>query len=191
VPLAALLVRRRPAAFTGPETLALGCFVGAAGMALQLLLLIAYQVRTGRLYVGYAVLTAAFMLGVAAGARLGDRLLRCRGWGPRPALVRLETLAAGALLALWAASAAVAASPPLLLAGTIVAGLLTGVPFPALVALARISGRSPARAGAWASAGDSLGALVGALAATLVLLPAHGYAAARAAGALTAAVRNA
>jgi spermidine synthase len=196
VPLAAWRLRRRPRTLAGTEALVLAAFVGGTGMALQLLLLVAYQVRTGRLYVGYALLSGAFMLGLAAGARLGERLGERRGWDPREALARCETCAALLLLAVWAAASWLTAASWALVPLAAVAGGLTGLPFAALVGLAGVARPGAARAGGWAAAGDNLGACVGALAATLVLLPAHGFgtavlllAAARACGAATAAAR--
>jgi spermidine synthase len=195
-PLAAWFLRRRPEAGERAEAFCLAAFVGGSGMALEMLLLVAYQVDTGRLYVGYALLTGAFMLGLATGTYSGERLLRRPGWGPRAALARIETLAAVVLIGAWAAVPLLAENATLLVACSIAAGLLTGVPFPALVGAAR-PGRPNTRAGAWALAGDNLGACVGALVATLVLLPAHGLAAsllllaaARGCGALTAAIRS-
>jgi spermidine synthase len=187
---AATAVRRRRG-LIGVESMALAAFVGGSGMALEMLLLVAYQVDTGRLYVGYALLTGAFMLGLAAGTHAGTRLQRRPGWGPREALGRLETCAALALFALWAAASWVTGSAALLVVASVLAGLLTGLPFPALTALAELRTADDARAGAWAMAGDNLGACLGALAATLILLPAYGFAssmlllvAARACGAL-------
>ena len=86
----------------------------------------------------------------------------------------------------------------MLVLASILGGFLTGLPFPALTRLAELRTGDDARAGAWAMAGDNLGACFGALAATLILLPAHGFAssilllvAARACGALTVAGRSA
>lgn len=196
VPLGAWLLRRRPRTLASAEALVLAAFVGGSGMALQLLLLVAYQVRTGRLYVGYALLSGAFMLGLAAGARLGERLPARRGWDARGTLARLETLAALALLGLWAAAPVVGSAGWALVALSALAGGLTGLPFAPLVTLAAAARPGAPRAGAWALAGDNLGAGLGALAATLVLLPAHGFATAvlllaavRACGAVTAVAR--
>ncbi|MBN1774339.1 MAG: hypothetical protein JXB32_23970 [Deltaproteobacteria bacterium] len=196
VPLGARLLRRRPRTLAAAEALVLAAFVGGTGMALQLLLLVAYQVRTGRLYVGYALLSGAFMLGLAAGARLGERLPGRMGWDARGAVLRLELLAAVVLVGLWAATPVVGSVGWALVALSALAGGLTGLPFAPLVGLAAAARPGASRAGAWVMAGDNLGACLGALAATLVLLPAHGFATAvlllaavRACGALTAAVR--
>ena len=196
VPLAGWGWRRRAGAAAVVETFVLAAFAGGSGMALQLLLLVAYQVRTGRLYVGYALLSGAFMLGLAAGARLGERLPGRRGWDARGALVRFEVLAAAMLVALWAAAPAVGSTGWALVALSGAAGALTGLPFAPLVGLASAARPGPSGAGAWVVAGDNLGACLGALAATLVLLPAHGFATAvlllaavRACGATTAAAR--
>ncbi|MBI5502584.1 MAG: hypothetical protein HY907_20230 [Deltaproteobacteria bacterium] len=174
VPLGARVLRRRGSP-SGMEAGVLAALVGGTGMALELLLLVAYQVDTGRLYVGYAVLTGAFMLGVAGGAHAGTRLGERPEWRPRAALVRMETTAGIALLAVWAAAPWITASAGLLVATSVLAGLLTGLPFPALAGLAATRGREAAAAGAWVMAGDNLGACVGALVATIVLLPTYGF----------------
>ncbi|MBI5487344.1 MAG: hypothetical protein HY905_08430 [Deltaproteobacteria bacterium] len=172
-PTARLLGRRESLA--GLQAGIIAALVGGTGMALEMLLLVAYQVNTGRLYVGYAVLTGAFMLGVAAGAHGGTRLAERPEWRPRAALVRLETVAGILLLGVWAAAPWITASAGLLIAASVVAGLLTGLPFPALTGLAGLRGRGAAAAGAWVMAGDNVGACVGALLATIALLPAHGF----------------
>lgn len=196
VPLLALATRRSRRRAGGPEAAVLGLLVGGTGMAFQMLVMVAYQNHTGRLYVGYALLTGAFMAGLAAGTRLGERLLAVRGAGAPALLARIETVAAAILLAAAAAAAQVASSGALLGAASVAAGILTGAPFPGLVAAAAPERIGTARAGAWASAGDHLGAAVGAPAALLVMLPAWGLrssllvlAAARACSALAAASR--
>ena len=108
-PLGARVLRRRRSRDT-LQTAAIAALVGGSGMALEMVLLVAYQVDTGRLYVGYAMLTGAFMLGVAGGAHAGKRLGERPGWSPREALARLETTAGIVLFGVWAAAPWIATS---------------------------------------------------------------------------------
>ena len=60
---------------------------GAGGMALSFLLLLSFQTREGALYGALGALTAAFMLGLAAGAAGSHRLVASLSPSPRPALL--------------------------------------------------------------------------------------------------------
>ncbi|MFZ5450033.1 MAG: fused MFS/spermidine synthase [Thermodesulfobacteriota bacterium] len=96
--LAGIGVRRRP----GVHVLYQVVVMGLGTMALEILVLILYQIRLGSLYQELGVLVAAFMAGMAAGSALGSRW--SARYEPGPRLLAglqggLAVLAAG--LALW------------------------------------------------------------------------------------------
>lgn len=175
VPLLLVAAGRRRGRIAGLETLGLGVLAGGAAMALQMLLLLLYQVQTGRLYGGFAWLTGVFMAGLAAGGWAGSRCPERLGWSPRGALLRIEGAAAGLVVLGWISCPAWADRPSAVVVGVVLAGFAAGAPFASLVRIAGTGSAGAPRAGAWASAGDHLGAVLGALGATLVLLPAHGF----------------
>jgi spermidine synthase len=150
---------------------------GLFGMAAEVVLLFAFQSVYGYAYAHVGALIAAFMVGLALGARFGARVQR-RG-GTLPALVLgmvaycvllpavLRALATGCMG--WAVSAG-------FFGLVVAAGCLDGATFPALVTALRQHG-SP-RPGAWVYAADLAGAGVGALATGALLVPVLGRAAA-------------
>lgn len=91
---------RKKALATGFE-LGQGIFItGLTAMALSVLLLMAYQILFGAVYVGLAFVLAGFMLGMAVAAMLaGPRLKNVRN--PRAGLAVLSALLALACLANW------------------------------------------------------------------------------------------
>jgi spermidine synthase len=96
--LAGAGVRRRP----GPRALYQVVVMGLGTMALEILLLILYQIRLGSLYRELGVLVAAFMAGMAAGSTMGARM-SARAKGGSHLLAGLQgglAVLAGAL-ALW------------------------------------------------------------------------------------------
>jgi len=148
---------------------------GAAGMAVELMVLYAFQTAAGVLYTALAAIVAAFMAGLAAGAAVGARVLG--GGRPRSAiaadLVVLVLLLATApilsaaldrawLAAIWSA----------------IAGAATGAAFPAFLAVvARGRGGDERASASPIEAADHLGAAFGALVTGVVWLPAYGLAA--------------
>lgn len=147
--------------------------VGATGlsvMVLQVLLVAAFQAVRGSLYRDIAVLMAAFMAGMAAGAALG---LRAPGAGDRS---RLAWLQAGVLAVGPASVAAVSAYPHPLVFGLAIAlcGLLAGFQFPVAARLDAARGGAEARPGALYAA-DLAGACGGALLAASAILPLYGF----------------
>jgi spermidine synthase len=72
-------IRRRP----GRRSLYQVVVMGLGTMALEILVLVLYQIRLGSLYRELGVLVAAFMAGMAAGSALGSRWFGCYGGGPR------------------------------------------------------------------------------------------------------------
>ena len=108
VALAGAALRRRP----GLRSLYQVLVMGLGTMALEILVLVLYQIRLGSLYQQLGLLIAAFMAGMAAGSAAGCRWAGRAGGGPR----RLAGLQGG--LALLAVSLALwlqgggAAGPP-------------------------------------------------------------------------------
>ncbi len=166
---------------------------GAAGMALSFLLLLSYQAREGALYGALGALTAAFMLGLAAGAAGARRAVRRRPG--REARVLVATLlGAGLLLALLAlllpAFAAFSAAPAAASFGAhaallLLAGGATGALFPVSSAAFLAAGDDAGTAAGRFAAADHLGGAAAALLAGVVLVPALGM---RATGLLAAAL---
>ncbi len=166
---------------------------GTFGMAVEILLLYAFQSTFGFVYRYVGLLTAAFMAGLALGAasarrRTGARvgLLAVLGAGVAYCLV-LPVVLRG-LHALPPALDAL--SVPVFLFLALAAGAIDGATFPLLAAARRRSGigrvvsaRGPRGAGIYAA--DLLGAALGALATGAVCVPALGIEAASVLTALT------
>ncbi|MBW1870924.1 MAG: fused MFS/spermidine synthase [Deltaproteobacteria bacterium] len=154
--------------------------VGAAGLALELLLTFSYQSLYGSLYSEMGLIVAAFMTGLVGGGYLINRRLRTH-----PAtlaslgvvLLGLAGLAAGLpgllspviynSLPLWAGQG-------LILLLLICVGLSTGIVFPLSSQVAMSSGRSLARVAGNLDALDHLGAAIGAFITGLLLVPVLG-----------------
>lgn len=162
------LVRRRSTSVAP----ALTCIAttGAAGMAVEVLVLYAYQATQGTLYVGIAILTALFMAGLAAGALASRRYLLRN-------IERGALFADGAMIVLL-----VTTSPTLSLAHLspavpaiwgLIAGVVTGGAFPVFLQLAAHR-RNERTSAAAIEAADHLGAALGALVTGLVWLPVYG-----------------
>ena len=166
---------------------------GAGGMTLSFLLLLSFQTREGALYGALGALTAAFMLGLAAGAAVSHRFGASRAPSPRPALLvpLLASATAFAATALLLPSlAGLSASPPAVALGAhagllLLSGAATGALFPVVARVLLDSGESAGCAAALFEAADHLGAAFAALLAGVVLVPALGM---RATGLLAAAL---
>jgi spermidine synthase len=141
---------------------------GAAGMALEMVLLLGFQALAGHLYHALGVVLAGFMGGMAWGAAWV-----VRHQGRRLALaVTLAVLATLSLVVpglLMVAHRLPAASLIIVLLGGLLAGAGTGLVYPLAVA-AVASPRAAAVVYAW----DLLGAAVAALLVTLVAVPLAG-----------------
>ncbi len=144
---------------------------GLFGLAAEMLIVYAYQVRFGYVYRDIGVLVGLFMLGIALGGLAGSRVPGGRGEG---ALLSAECAQAVLILALPVLAVALSFSPLAFMALSPLAGLLTGVEFPLAARLILGSGRGAAGTAATLSAADSLGALVGAATTGLLLVPALG-----------------
>ncbi len=171
-----LWARRRPAA-----ALPLGVAVtGLTAMALSVLVLLAYQVLFGAVYLGLALVSAGFMTGMSAAAWLlagrWASVIRPRRW-----LLGLGLGLAGACLLLWGLTAAWHGAAPGpagrlgLLGLAAVCGGLTGAYF-GLAGRVRLEagGVAPAAAGGRLYGLDLAGGVAGALLPVL-LLPAVGF----------------
>lgn len=166
--------------------------VGAAALGWWLLVLFSFQTHAGALYGHLGALTAAFMLGLALGARLAPRAALedgRRDAATLPGALRALRLALGAAalfaaafpVALAAASRAAAsglgwgvlACGGLLLA----AGTVAGAVFPVAAEVRLASGEDVARAAGRLETADHLGAAAAALLGAVLFLPVLGLAA--------------
>jgi spermidine synthase len=163
---------------------------GAAGMSLEMVLLLAFQALVGHLYHALGGMLAGFMAGMAAGALLGGRL-RGVARALAGALGVLATVAALVPGLLAVARAYTGMAVPLVLAGIILAGVSTGAIYPLAVRQAGHA-EAAARIYAWDLAGAAGAALLVALFAVplLGLFPVAALSAALCAAAALANLRR-
>jgi spermidine synthase len=173
--------RRATPAGDGPALLSIG-IMGLTAMALEVIMLIFFQTLLGVVYSQTALLLAAFMLGLAAGAGL------VRRWRPGAGQSHRLALASQGGLALLTGTLALglpalAAWPELgrpgwgqvLTAGVLLlGGLLSGCLFAAQAEARRGAGEETARVAGRLYAVDLLGGTCGALGTTLVAVPVWG-----------------
>jgi spermidine synthase len=138
---------------------------GAAGMALQMVLLLAYQAMRGHLYHALGGLLAGFMAGMAAGALAAGHFL------DRPRVLARACAGAAAAGALVALAIACARAWPgwaggIIVVVTVLVGASTGAVYPVAVHVAAFPGAG-ARLYAW----DLAGAAGAAALASLVAIP--------------------
>jgi len=160
--------------------------VGGAQMALEIILLLAFQIMEGFVYTELALIISFFMAGAALGAAIPVRLSR-RIKRPLHWLILVQTaftlFIPGILVLLFTLQQQIQNIPH--------AAPLTAVLFPALALLAGIQGGChfalavktlsgtavpSARLGAGLYAADLMGSAIGALASSLFLLPVYGLA---------------
>jgi hypothetical protein len=169
--------------------------IGGFGMVIEVLALLAFQSTSGYLYHALAVLMAAFMAGLAAGAALMSGRRAAGAMSPR---VLAAILAAAAVFCLvlplflrivmsYPAAAAVAIGAVLFLTGCLV-----GIAFPVAVGLYRRDREAPRAAGA-VYAADLIGSagaaiIVGVAAVPLLGMAGTAYATAICVGAAMPAV---
>jgi len=145
---------------------------GAAAMAVEIVVLYAFQAASGRVYTGMAAIVGVFMAGLGLGAHLGRRL-------PRGLSAAGGAVADGAVLALLLASgpalAAAASAAWLAVAWSALAGAVTGAAFPVLIGLAaaRRAGDERRLASSFEAA-DHAGAALGGFATGVIWLPVWG-----------------
>lgn len=164
--------------------------MGLAMMGIELLLLLGFQAVCGYVYQGLALLTAAFMAGMAAGAAFGRD---AKPGGSQPAhdeslrnlkrLARLHALAAAAPLVSYAALIALnsvpASIPPALTQAVFpvlaaIAGAAGGRAFAVASRLWFLDGRPRSGLGALYGA-DLAGACLGAVALSAWVVPVFGF----------------
>ena len=152
-------------------------FGGAAAMAWQLVLLLAWQVRFGSLAAHFGVLSGVFMLGLWASASAVNRRLRRHPATPRTlVLCSLALLAAGGALAvlLQTEDASAFAGAAFVLSAASLGGAAGSV-VPVAAALVGAAGEEPGRIAARLSLADHLGAVAATLAGGLALIPLLGF----------------
>ena len=149
---------------------------GFAGISLEVILIIAFQVLYGSIYLHLGMLFAAFMIGTVAGA-----FLALRGWipGGTRGLVLLDAVfvvlapsAAATVQALAAVGAPAFAGFALIAAGLGTAGFVVGAQFP----LASRAQADVRESSTFFYAADLAGACLGAFATAALLLPVIGLA---------------
>ena len=159
---------------------------GLATMAMEIVLLLAFQSLYGYVYQRIGLIIAVFMLGLVLGSGWMNRLLVRRPAGSLGGMVCLDLLLAllagmiplvlvglGRLQA-WRAWSPVVELTVYLLG--VAAGLLGGLAFPLAAALRLRSGSSSVRVAGLLDAADHGGACIGAVAAGLLLVPVFGLA---------------
>ncbi|MFQ5422518.1 MAG: hypothetical protein ACE5F9_00905 [Phycisphaerae bacterium] len=175
--LTALRVRRTGRGRRRATVIQLVIVAGAAGfsaMTLQILLLLWFQSCAGQVYQQLAILTAAFMAGLAAGSIAATRL-------PRPRIGLFVTqsamLAAGLVLPfVFPALSDSAWTAAMVLTGLI--GGLLGMHFACAAALWPPAEHSRSASGGWLYGADLLGGAVAAFVMAGVLITVDGFAAA-------------
>ena len=173
--LARLRLRRKRTALTAQHAVAV---TGAAAMAWSLLLLFSFQTRAGALYGQLGLLTALFMLGLAAGAAA----MRAAAHAAARALPVAAACAFGyaVVLAMALPFLGRLAERGTLLTLTahgtllLLAGLVTGAVFPAGAATLIGEGQSAREAAGRLETADHLGAGLAALLGAVVFIPALG-----------------
>ncbi len=145
---------------------------GAVGMAVEIVLLDAFQAASGRVYTGLALIVALFMAGLAIGAAAGRRWLATRG---AAAPLAADAIVLGLAALSWPLVASALDAPGWIAGWSAVAGAATGASFPALLgAVARArTGEEPVAASA-VEAADHLGAAFGALVTGALWIPVYG-----------------
>ena len=154
--------------------------IGLCGMGLEIAFLLAFQNLFGSLYRMVALVTAAFMAGLAwAGLRTALRLREWRG-DPSRALAKVALAmtvlsAGGHLLVIRGAYLTAHVSTPgahlMLLFGVALAGALTGAAFPLATATHVANGGTSARSAGIIDAADHLGGAIGAGLLGSLLIP--------------------
>jgi spermidine synthase len=155
---------------------------GAAGMGFSLLLLLSFQTRVGALYGALGALTAVFMLGLALGATLAQRVVRVQPDGRAPLGLALGAALSFALVLPWTLGAAARAShsgglAALLAHGALLlaAGVVTGAVFPTAAATRLGAGDGAGEAAGRLETADHVGAAVAALFGAILYIPRFGF----------------
>lgn len=160
---------------------------GLSAMAIEIVLLFAFQSLYGYVYQRVGLIIAVFMFGLVVGSGAMNRILRRRPAGSLRLLIVISVwvglLAAATPLILTGLghlqhmSRAAPFVEPVIFAMVFVIGLLGGLVFPLAAALLLRSRPAPSRTAGWLEAADHGGACVGALVTGLLLVPVLGLAA--------------
>ncbi len=155
---------------------------GAAGMGFSLLLLLSFQTRVGALYGALGALTAVFMLGLALGATLAQRVVRVQPDVRAPLGLALGAALSFAIMLPWTLDAAARAShsgwlAALLAHGALLlaAGVVTGALFPTAAATRLGAGDGAGEAAGRLETADHVGAAVAALLGAILYIPRFGF----------------
>jgi spermidine synthase len=174
--LLAALLRRRP----GPLYLYQVLVMGLGTMALEIVVLVLYQIHLGSLYRQLGLLIAAFMLGMAAGGAMGTRWARRpQERGGRLAALQGGLAAMAGLLALLLSRGPGLAGPEGVVKAAFIlvlaaAGFGGGGVFALSAGLWARARSDSAPKGGILYAADLLGATLGTLAVSLLVLPVWG-----------------
>jgi spermidine synthase len=177
-----LTLSRRPCPF-GDAVLLCVITTGLSAMALEIVLLFAFQSLYGYVYQRVALIIAVFMFGLVVGSGAMNRVLRRRPTGSPGLLIAIGALIgllAAAIPAVLTGLGHVRHTPhvePVIFAMVFVIGLFGGLVFPLAAALLLRLHSSPTRTAGWLEAADHGGACVGALVTGLLLVPVLGLAA--------------
>ncbi len=154
--------------------------VGFSEMTLEMTAIVAYQSLYGYVYGHLALITAAFMLGLALGGWLGTRLASLpalnRGYILLQCGLTAVPVGFGVAVARLGSAASTGLGGAAISPGLVTASALpAGVQFPLAAAILRArGGSSETRQGGALYAADLFGAALGAIAASVVLLPVLG-----------------
>ena len=154
---------------------------GFAGMALEIVMIFAFQNLYGYVYEKIGLIVALFMVGLAAGGALANQAIRRAGFDAERWLAVVLLVFAGfsALLPLFLSTLGQAALPLVLVEVAffgllLLAGVLTGLTFPPGNHLYLAAGGELGVAAGKTVSADHLGAMGGALLTGLVLVPVLG-----------------
>ncbi len=170
----AIRVRRLAGAARIGAVSAAVAVVGATGIVVELALILGYQVAFGNLYARIGLIVAAYMVGLAVGARAVVRRADSRS---RAILLGAQVALAGACALLWLAASHLpiaglpAAMEPLFPLAVAGVGLAAGLHLPAAVAT---RGAATGRGAGVLYAVDLGAAAAASLAASAVLIPVLG-----------------
>jgi len=154
--------------------------VGFSEMTLEISAIVAYQSSYGLVYGHLALITAAFMLGLALGGWLGMHLASLRSLNRRYILLHCGLTAVpigfGVAVARLGSAASGGTGGAALFPGLVAASaVLAGVQFPLAASIIRNrGGAAEVRRGGALYAADLLGAALGAATASVLLLPVLG-----------------
>jgi len=146
---------------------------GAAAMATQVGLILAFQTRFGDLFLRVGVLNALFMAGLAAGGLAGARLLRgAGGWRVSAACGAAALLVATVAAGLpWLAGASHGVAQAAFYGLVLGAGVVFGAIFPVAGAWIASTGEDAGGVGALLESADHWGAALGAAVVGVAMIP--------------------